>query len=268
MRPRPGPPTPDSPGPRPRGAGTLRRVVQVLLGTITMGSGIAVLLHAHLGLLPLDVLHTAVAIRGGWTIGGGIIAVQAVLLLCYLPLRLRPGIGTVAAAVIPAITCDMLLRVLPTTDAVVPRVGMLAAGIVLFAAGTATYLGAGLGSLPRDGLMLALHHRRGYRLSTIRVVADLGCLLAGAALLGPVPAVRSGIVGIGSVLLALLLGPAIARLLPIFRRAPGNPVSRSTGAWDSVAGPADTETDDSGEDTGAPSATGIRRTSREDERLL
>lgn len=204
-----------------RHTGLARRGVQVVVGTLMMGTAVALLLRAQLGLLPLDVLHSAVAVRGGWTIGGAIIAVQALLLLCYLPLRLRPGVGTVAAAVIPAITCDLLISVLPATDAIAPRVAMLVVGGSCFALGTATYLGAGMGSLPRDGLMLALHQRRGYRLSTIRVVADIGCLLLGVVLIGPAVAVRSGVAGVGTVLLALMLGPSIAWLLPWCTRIAG-----------------------------------------------
>jgi uncharacterized membrane protein YczE len=188
------------------------RFARMLGGTIMMGIGVAVLLRAELGLLPLDVAHSAIATWRGWSIGGAIIAVQAVLLLFYLPLGLRAGPATIAAAVIPAVTCDLLTAVLPIVESIPLRVGLLIAGTLLFAVGTASYLGADLGGLPRDGLMLALHHRRGYRLATIRVVADLGCLLVGALSIGPTVAVRTGVLGIGSVALAVLLGPLIARL--------------------------------------------------------
>ncbi|WNV83171.1 hypothetical protein [Umezawaea sp. Da 62-37] len=184
----------------------------MLTGTIMMGLGIAMLLLARFGLLPLDVLHVAVAARTGWTIGGAIIAVQALLLMCHVPLRIKPGLGTVVASVIPAVTCDVLIDILPPAEGTAPRLLLLAAGGTCFAIGTATYLGAGLGTLPRDGLMLAVHQRRGFSPATIRITADITCLLLGAVIIGPVPAVRTGVLGVGSVLLALLLGPAIARL--------------------------------------------------------
>lgn len=196
----------------------VRRGGQVVLGTITMGIGIAVLLAAGVGLLPLDILHSAVARLGGWSIGGAIIAVQSVLLVFYVPLGVRPGPGTVAAAVLPALTCDVVTGLLPVAGPVAPRLGMLVLGGTLFAFGTAAYLGAGLGSMPRDGLMLALHQRRGYRLSTIRVTADLCCLVLGLAILGPAAAVDTGVFGVGSLLLALLVGPTISRVLPFFSR--------------------------------------------------
>jgi len=204
--------------PRPGHIVLAQRIAQMLAGTIVMGVGVALLLLAKFGLLPLDVLHAAVAARAGWTIGGAIIAVQALLLICYLPLRIRPGLGTITASVIPAVTCDVLIGILPTPEGTVPRLLLLAAGGTCFAIGTAAYLGAGLGSLPRDGVMLAVHQRRGYSLATIRITADIACLLLGAMIIGPVLAARTGVLGIGSVLLALLLGPLIARLRSFFER--------------------------------------------------
>lgn len=189
------------------------RIAHVLAGTVAMGIGIATLLRAQVGLLPLDVLHTALAGLGGCSIGTAIIAVQGVLLTVGMALGARPGPGTLAAAVIPAVVCDHALTVLPIIDPLAPRLAMLAVGGALFAVGTAAYLGSGLGSLPRDGLMLLLHHRRGYRLAHIRITADLTCLALGTAIIGPAAATSTGALGPGSLLLALVLGPTIAQLL-------------------------------------------------------
>lgn len=189
------------------------RSVRLVAGTVAMGLGIALLVRARLGLLPLDVLHAAISKHTGWTMGGAFLAVQAVLLLAYLPLRVRPGVGTVVAATVPAVVCDVALALLPDF-ALVWRLALLPLGGVLFALGIALYLGAGMGALPRDGLMLELHRRRPWlRPAVIRVVADVGCLLAGWLALGPVAAVTDGTVGLGSLLLAGLLGPVIAILL-------------------------------------------------------
>lgn len=160
---------------------TTRRYGQVVLGTITMGIGIAMVLTAAVGLLPLDILHSAVARLGGWSIGGAIIVVQSVLLALYVPLRLRPGPGTVAAAVVPAVACDVATGILPAAESLPTRLGMLLLGGVQFALGTAAYLSAGLGSLPRDGLMLALHQRRGHHPHLRRPV------LSGTRCCGPRP---------------------------------------------------------------------------------
>jgi len=189
------------------------QLMQLLCGNIVMGIAVALLLRARLGLLPLDVLHSAIAQRTGWTIGGAIIATQAVLLAAYLPARIRPGIGTVTTSVIPAVVCDVLLAHFPPPTTLGIRVVLLAAGGALFAAGVALYLGSGLGVLPRDGLMRALQARRGWNFGSIRVGADILCLATGWLLIGPVAALTTGVVGVGSILLATGLGPSIARLI-------------------------------------------------------
>ncbi|GAB2992297.1 YczE/YyaS/YitT family protein [Saccharothrix stipae] len=189
------------------------RFIGLVAGTVAMGLGIALLVRARLGLLPLDVLHAAISRHTGWTMGGAFLAVQAVLLLAYLPLRVRPGVGTVVAAAAPALVCDVALALLPDFT-LVWRLALLPLGGTLFALGITLYLDAGMGALPRDGLMLELHRRRPWlRLAVIRVVSDVGCLLAGWLALGPVAAVTEGTVGLGSLLLACLLGPVIAILL-------------------------------------------------------
>jgi uncharacterized membrane protein YczE len=194
----------------------------MLLGTALMGVGVALVVRSHLGLVPLDVLHTAVAGRAGWTLGGGIIAVQAILLALWVPLRIRPGPATVCAAVMPGITCDVTLAWLPDTAPLAARVAELAAGGLTFAVGVALYLGAGLGANPRDGIIQHLHHHHGHNLATVRAVLDVTCLAGGWLLLGPVAAVQLGVVGVGSVVLAVTLGPVIARLRPLAERVPGN----------------------------------------------
>jgi len=189
------------------------QVTQLLCGNVIMGTAVALLLTARLGLLPLDVLHSAIAHRTGWTIGGAIIATQAVLLAAYLPAGIRPGIGTVVTSVIPAVVCDTLLAHLPQPAAFGVRIVLLIAGGALFAAGVALYLGSGLGELPRDGLMRALQARRGWNLGYIRIGADILCLATGWLLIGPAAALTTGAVGMGSILLATGLGPSIARLI-------------------------------------------------------
>ncbi|MFC6091638.1 YczE/YyaS/YitT family protein [Saccharothrix lopnurensis] len=190
------------------------RVVRLLGGTMLMGVAVAALVRAQLGLLPLDVLHLAVGRHTGWTLGGAFIAVQATLLMIYLPLRIRPGTGTVAAAVIPALSCDVVLASMPAPQALAWRLLLLVTGGALFAVGVALYLGARMGTLPRDGLMLELHRRHPrLRPAPIRVVADATCLLAGWSLLGPITAVVDGTVGPATLLLTALLGPGIAFLV-------------------------------------------------------
>ncbi|MFT7835733.1 hypothetical protein Q5530_06255 [Saccharothrix sp. BKS2] len=197
------------------------RVIRLLGGTLLMGVAIAALVRAQLGLLPLDVLHLAVSQHTGWTLGGAFIAVQATLLMTCLPLRIRPGTGTVAAAAIPALACDVVLASMPAPQNLAWKLLLFVTGGVLFAVGVALYLSAQMGTLPRDSLMLELH-RRHPRLqpAPIRVVADATCLLTGWLLLGPITAVVDGTVGPATLLLAALLGPGIAFLVRRIKRYP------------------------------------------------
>lgn len=196
------------------------RLLQMLWGTVLLGIGIALLLRARLGLLSLDVFHVALADRTGWTVGIAFVATQTLFLIFYLPLRIRWGVGTLTAAVVPAIICDGLIAVIPPAEHFLMRGGFLLAGTAAFAVGVAAYLGAGLGTslgaLPRDGVMVELARRKQISLGSVRVVFDVGALAIGTALLGPADAVRAGVLGPASVLLALFLGPLIMHLLPRF----------------------------------------------------
>jgi len=196
------------------------RLARVVVGTALMGVAVALLVKASLGLLPLDILHRSVGDRFGWTIGGAIIAVQSALLVMNLAFGVKPGAGTLASAVIPAVLADLALAVLPTTQVVWLRLmGMLLGG-AMFAVGTALYLSAELGALPRDGLMIAIARRSHWSPARIRIGADVLCLLAGVLIANPAIAVQRGSLGVGSVLLAVALGPAIGSLVPLFTHRP------------------------------------------------
>lgn len=190
------------------------RRLQMLWGTVLVGIGISLLLRARLGLLPLDVFHAALASRARWTMGVAFVVTQAAFLMLYVPLRIRWGIGTLTAAVVPAIVCDGVISVIPAVEHLLVRGGMLLGGTAAFVCGVAAYLGAALGALPRDGVMGELARRRRRSLASVRVVFDVAALVAGAVLLGPTNAVRLGVVGPASLVLAVILGPLISWLLP------------------------------------------------------
>ncbi|MEV6832057.1 hypothetical protein [Amycolatopsis sp. NPDC051102] len=195
-------------------------------GALTMGVGIALLVSSRLGMVPMDTVHLAVAHAFGWTLGLGILACQAALLATFLPLKVRPGIGTVVGLVVPAGTADAVLAVLPSLGNLVVRLVIFAAGGGLFCLGVALYLAAALGPLPRDGLMLALGGDReatghnGRRLALARIGIDVAFVACATSILGPAEAVRTGAVGAGTVVLALVSGPVIARALRRLRRTP------------------------------------------------
>ncbi len=195
------------------GWGFVARLARLVTGTILIGVAIAAVVRARAGMLPLNVLHTAVSHHTGWTLGGAIIATQATLLVAHAAWGIRPGVGTVIAAVVPAVVCDLALAWTTAPASWWWRAALLVLGTIAFAAGVALYLSAALGALPRDGLMAELHRRRPWlRPRAIRVVTDLAFLSTGWLLLGLQDAVSTGVVGIGSLLLSLALGPMIERL--------------------------------------------------------
>lgn len=199
----------------------LRRAGMLLASTLTMGVGVTLLVNARLGLLPIDVLHWGTAHRFGFTFGGGIIAVQSVLLLIALPLRVAIGPGTVLAFLIPALTTDTLQPLLPHPDNLAIRIGLFTAGGILFCTGVAGYLTATLGILPRDGIMLTLGRDRPRGIAVARIGIDVAFVLVGGALLGPGEALRHGDIGVGTVILAIACGPAVAVLRHIIAHFPG-----------------------------------------------
>ncbi len=215
-----------------------RRVLQVLLGTTVMGFGVALLVRSQWGLIPLDVLHAGLAASLGWSLGAGIILVQAVLLALWLPLRIRPGLGTVSGVVLPAAAANAALAVLPATTNLLHRTEFWAAGAVCFATGVALYLAADLGANPRDGLMLWLTQHTRFSLAQTRIGLDVVTLLAGVLIVGPPTAVHLGLVGIGSVLLVALTGPAIQLLVRWFTVSSRQSPPRPATAADRVTGQA------------------------------
>lgn len=204
------------------------RMAVLVAGTTAMGVGIALLVWSRLGLIPMDVLHAGVSHATGWTFGSGIIVCQLILAMTFIPLRVKPGVGTVAAFVIPAFVADGTLALLPAVDAVPIRISALATGGLLFTGGVAVYLSANLGRLPRDGLMMAFagapdddRRTQARRIALTRIAIDAAFVAGGVALLGPANAVHVGALSPGTLLLAAGSGPLIAYLLDLIARVPG-----------------------------------------------
>ncbi|GAA1960273.1 hypothetical protein [Catenulispora subtropica] len=177
----------------------VRRIAQLYVGLVLFGFSTALMVRSRLGLAGWDVLHQGLADRTGLSIGHVVIAVGALVLLAWIPLRQRPGWGTVSNVVVVGFAADAALAALPSPGAVVPRSALLAAGILLNGIATGLYVGAGLGPGPRDGLMTGFAARTGGSLRRVRIVIEAAVLLAGWLL--------GGSVGVGTVAYAVAIGP-------------------------------------------------------------
>ena len=193
--------------------------MQLYAGLILFGVSMALMVAAGLGLDPWDVFHQGVARATGLRLGWVVIAAGALVLLLWIPLRQRPGLGTVSNVIVVGLAVDAALDVLPGPRALPVRVAYLLVGIVANAVATGLYLGAGLGPGPRDGLMTGLA-RRGYSVRVVRTAIELAVLAAGWAL--------GGTVGVGTVLYAASIGPLVHLLIP---RLAAGPRPARMAAW-------------------------------------
>lgn len=184
-----------------------RRLVQLYAGLALYGTSMALMLRADLGLDPWDVLHQGVADRTGMSFGTVAIVTGAAVLLLWVPLRQRPGFGTVSNVVVIGLAVDAALAVLPVPASWVVRAGLLVSGVVLNGVATGLYIGARLGPGPRDGLMTGLVRRTGRPVRLVRTALEASVLVVGWLL--------GGTVGIGTVAYALAIGPLVQVFLPL-----------------------------------------------------
>ncbi len=203
------PPTPAAPAAtmsRPGSRRLGRRLVQLYLGLALYGLSMALLVRAGLGVMPWDVLHQGIARSLGGSLGLVSAVVGALVLLLWIPLRQRPGVGTVSNVVVIGLSVDAALAVIPSVDAMAVRVLLVPAGIVLNAVATAAYIGVRLGPGPRDGLMTGLVARTGGSVRLVRTGIEV-VVVATGWLLG-------GTLGLATVLYAVAIGPLVQPLLP------------------------------------------------------
>lgn len=186
-----------------------RRALQLAGGLVLYAASMAMLVHADLGAMPWDVLTLGLARVTGWTFGTVTIAVSLVVLACWVPLRQRPGVGTVANVLVIGALVDPFLALAAALPDPLPlpwRAALVVLGVLVNALATALYVGARLGPGPRDGLMTGLVARTGRPVGLVRgaievVVVSVGWLLGGA-------------VGVGTLVYALAIGPLVHVLLP------------------------------------------------------
>ncbi|QLQ39214.1 YczE/YyaS/YitT family protein [Micromonospora robiginosa] len=181
------------------------RVVRLLTGLTLFGVSVALMVRADLGLASWDVLHQGLAARTRLPMGLLVNGVALLVLLLWIPLRQRPGVGTAANVALVGLALDATLALVPPVDPLAGRTGLLVAGILLNGLATALYLGARLGPGPRDGLMTGLA-ARGLPLGPVRTLIEVTVLAVGWLL--------GGAVGPGTLLYAVGIGPIVAWLVP------------------------------------------------------
>jgi len=188
-----------------------RRLVQLHLGLILYGFSASLLVLSGLGLNPWDVFHQGLSRHSNLAIGTWSILVGLVVLLLWIPLRQRPGIGTISNVVFIGGTMDVVLSQLSPPPQLSLRIICLVAGVLLNGVATGAYIGAGLGPGPRDGLMTGLA-ARGHSIRVVRTALELTVLVTGWLL--------GGTVGVGTLLYALSIGPLAHVFVPLFARGP------------------------------------------------
>ena len=190
-----------------------RRLTQLLGGLALYGASMALQIRARLGLDPWDVLHEGLTKRMGLSFGTITAITGVIVLLGWIPLRQRPGIGTVCNVFMIAMSVDAALWLLPMPSGLPLRATFLVAGVVLNALAAAAYIGTRLGPGPRDGLTTGIYARTGLSLRLIRTGIEIAVLLGGWLL--------GGTVGVGTVFYALAIGPLTQAFLPyVVHKAP------------------------------------------------
>lgn len=182
-----------------------RRLTQLVIGLVLFGTGVGLMIQSGLGLSPWDVLHQGLALRFGLTIGAWTIITSMVVLLAWIPLKERYGIGTVLNAIIIGVMIDVIGAVVPAAGTTLLQWTMLLGGILLVGVASGMYIGANLGPGPRDGLMTGIA-KRGPSIRLTRSMIEVSVLIVGWLL--------GGTFGIGTVLFALLIGPLVQFFLP------------------------------------------------------
>jgi uncharacterized protein len=206
---------------RARWRPTPHQLAQVLIGLWLFGMGEALVVASELGNSPWTVFAEGVSKHTPLSIGGATVVISAFVLLCWVPLRELPGLGTLLNAILIGVSIDVTLSLLPHLGALAVRWVALLGGIALVGLASGLYLTAALGPGPRDGLMTGLNARFGWPLAWVRTAIELSAVTIGWLL--------DGTVGIGSVLFALLIGHAVSfgvrRIAP--HAAPGRAAARA-----------------------------------------
>ncbi|MEU1970591.1 hypothetical protein ABZ477_02960 [Microbacterium sp. NPDC019599] len=185
-----------------------RRITQLLIGLFLYGVGCALTVEAGLGVDPWTVFAEGLSVHTGIGIGWVANIIGFLVLLFWIPLRQKPGIGTIANILLVGTSMQFALFVIPPVSGILLQFAVLLAGIAAVAVASSLYIGAQFGPGPRDGLMTGMHKRLGWPVWLCRLLVEATVLLLGWLL--------GGTVGIGTVLFAVLIGPLVHLALPVF----------------------------------------------------
>ena len=186
------------------------RMMVLIFGLMIFGIGDAFLVVTSLGNSPWIVLSEGISLNSSLNIGESTFLVSVVVLLLWIPLRQKPGFGTLANIVVIAASIELGLLIIPTVDNVYVKYFYVLFGIALVGIGSALYITCGLGTGPRDGLMTGLHYKTGVRVGRVRLGIEIVALSVGAIL--------GGSLGVGTALFALLIGQSVAISLGVLGR--------------------------------------------------
>ncbi|MGK2876771.1 MAG: YczE/YyaS/YitT family protein [Nocardioides sp.] len=184
------------------------RLSWLLCGLTLYGVGLAAQVRASIGLAPWSVLSQGVSLTTGLTFGMATNAIGLLLLTLWIPLRQRPGVGTVLNVVVIGVVSDIAMGWIPTPHALAARVGLFLLGMVAVGVATGIYIAPGLGTGARDGLMVGVQRRTGLPVVAVRTAIELTVLVIGWLL--------GGRIGLGTVLEAMLIGSVVHRTMPFF----------------------------------------------------
>ena len=189
------------------------RTIVLFFGLLIFGLGDSLLIQGQIGNAPWSVLAQGVSNRLEITMGWSTFAISTLVLLLWIPLKEKPGFGTLSNIALIAIAIQVGVTIFPDQDTYLAGILYCLLGIAMVGLGSALYITCGLGPGPRDGLMTALHHKSGVRIGRVRMGIE-GTVLLGGWLLG-------GTVGLGTLLFATLIGQSIAISLGVVSRLTG-----------------------------------------------
>lgn len=184
-----------------------RRVTQLVIGLVLYGVGLGLMVRAAIGVPPWDVLSQGLVIHLGLNFGAWTNIIGVVVLLLWIPIRQKPGLGTVLNVLMIGPSAQLVLWLLPEQVSLWVRIPLFALGLFTVAVASGLYIGARLGPGPRDGLMTGLHARTGLKIWMVRTGIEVTVLIVGWIL--------GGNVGIGTLLFALLIGPMVDFTIPL-----------------------------------------------------